>query len=114
MNIYTIEEIKILAQIYEDNNPLIGITKEEAAQYGGAFSYVELMEKVIKECKLPGASLMEFLGAYEAVAYDESSRELLRKFLFEEPLIDMPLHINDSDADRWKSHVASWRLKINK
>ena len=113
MNIYTIEDIRILAQIYSENI-IEYLSKKEIEQYGGAFSYTDLMETIIKDKKLPGASLMEFLGAYESVVYDEKSSKVLHDFLFETPIEEMPLHINDEGTLLWQNRVATWRLKINK
>jgi hypothetical protein len=115
MNEYTIEDIKILAQVYDDeNSSAIGLTPEEISQFGGAFSYQDLMGTIIKEKETPEDSLMEFLGAYESVVFDEISRKRLHDFLFTTPLEEMPLHINDKDTFIWRFRVAIWRLRINK
>lgn len=114
MNIYTIEEVRILAGIYQQNNQSSGLTPEELEKYGGNFSYTDLMETVIQEKKLPGASLLEFVGAYDMAATNPEGWGELRSFLFEAPLSEMPKHINDKDTDEWKRKVAQWRLQISK
>ena len=115
MNIYTIDDVRVLAKIYEDYNTSIeGVTEEEMEKYGGNFSYIDLMETVIKEKKLPGASLLEFIGAYDMAAHPPEGWEPINHFLFEAPLSDMPKHINDSGGEEWKKKVARWRLQIGK
>jgi len=114
MIIYTIEEVRAFARIYQGHSEPSGLTTEEMEKYGGNFDYVELMESVIKDKKLPGASLTEFLGAYEMVGANPEGWQILRHLLFEAPLKEMPKHINDSGKEAWKARVAQWRLQLNK
>lgn len=114
MNTYTIDEVKVLAQIYEEDNIFPTLSEEETKSFGGNFSYVELMEAVILEKKLPGASLLEFIGAYDNVIYDQKSHDMLFNFLFIIPMTDMPKHINNEGPEEWMKKVATWRMKIGK
>ena len=115
MNIYTIDDVRLLAKIYEEYNTTIkGLTDEEMVQFGLKLSYIDIMETVIKEKESPEASLMEFIGAYDMAAFPPTGWEPLNYFLFKAPLIDMPKHINDSGKDEWKKKVAQWRLQIGK
>lgn len=115
MNIYTIDDVRLLAKIYEEYNTSIeGLTEEEMTQFGTRFSYIDLMETVIKEKESPEDSLMEFIGAYDMAAYPPEGWEPINHFLFEAPLSEMPKHINDSEGEEWKKKVAQWRLQIGK
>jgi len=114
MNIYTLEDVKVLAEIYDEKAVPSGLTEEEAKEFGAHFSYTGLMETVIKDKKLPGASLLEFIGAYDNVVYDDTTRDMLFHFLFIHPLTEMSTHINDTGAEEWKNKVATWRFKIGK
>jgi hypothetical protein len=114
MNIYTIEEVRVLAGIYQGHNDPSALTTEEMEKYGGNFSYVDLMETVINDKKLPGASLMEFIGAYDMAATTPEGWDELKRMLFDAPLSEMPKHINDEGTEEWKKKVAQWRLQLNK
>ena len=116
MNIYTIDDVRLLAKIYEEYNTAIaGLTEEEKNRFGtAAFSYISLMEIIIKEKESPEASLLELIGAYDMVAHPPEGWEPINHFLFEAPLSDMPKHINDSGGEEWKKKVARWRLQIGK
>jgi len=114
MNTYTIDDLKILAQIYQDNSDPSPLTPEQLETYEGYFSYPKLMEKVIEEKKTPEDSLMEFIGAYDSVVFDSKSWQMLHNFLFYTSIDKMPLHINDKGQEIWKAKVAQWRLKIAK
>jgi len=109
MNSYTIDDLKILAQIYQSN-----FCAELQETYEGYFSYIKLMEKVIEEKRTPENSLIEFIGAYDSVVYDANSRNMLHDFLFNTPLEDIPMYINDNGREVWKAKIAQWRLKIAK
>jgi hypothetical protein len=114
MNTYTIDDVRALAQIYEENAVPSVLSEEDKKLYGGNFSYVELMEAVIKDKKLPEASLLEFVGAYDNVVFDQKSHDMLFNFLFVLPLRDMSTHINDKGSEEWKNKVATWRFQIGK
>lgn len=111
---YTIDEIRILAAIYQEKSLKPNIPESELAEYGEQFSYTNLMEYIIKEKENSEASLMEFIGAYDSVVYDAESWKMLRTFLFDEPIEKMPTYMNETGAYEWKSKVAQWRLNIGK
>jgi hypothetical protein len=111
---YTLDEIKLLADLYNSESVKIDIPPKDQTEFGPFFSYTQLMDTVIKEKSTSEASLMEFLGAYESVVYDSTSYNILHEFLFDTPLKNMSLHINKEGQESWMSKVSRWRLKIGK
>ena len=115
MNRFTITDVQVLGQVYNENVPKnTGLTEEDIKKFGNPLDYVELMDNVIKEKETPEKCLMDFIGAYDSVAYNEESWKMLHDFLYETPLREMPMHLNDNGTELWKSKVAQWRLQINK
>jgi|WetSurMetagenome_2_1015567.scaffolds.fasta_scaffold75281_2 hypothetical protein len=115
MNRFTITDVQVLGQVYNDNIPNdTGLTDKDIKEFGSALDYEDLMKRVIAEKETPEKSLMEFLGAYDSVVYDEKSWNMLHDFLYQTPLNDMPRYLNCSESELWKSRIAQWRLKINK
>jgi hypothetical protein len=114
MNTYTLDEVRLLAQIFNDNADLSHLSQEEADIWHSTVNYPGMLEEVIVEKISPQAILMEFLGAYENLVNNEETRLILHEFLFSTPLSDMPLHINDKDTSYWKHKIALWRLKIDR
>jgi hypothetical protein len=111
---YTFDEIRLLAQIYDEATGSIQVALNRVMASIKPYNYTELLEISIKEKGTPESSLINFLGAYDAIVYNKESWEMLHRFLFKEPIESMALHINDTGADIWKSKVAKWRLQINK
>lgn len=112
---YTFEDIDVLAQIYQNTIPKLNMEAYNLdTSHINAFNYHNQIKEIIKEKKTPSATLMEFLGAYESAVNDPASKEFLHKFLFEEPLDEMPLFISSKGEKTWKDMVSIWRLKIGK
>lgn len=114
MDKYTLDDVRILASIYEEKVEPSFLSDEDIEKYGGSYSYIKLIETIIKEKETPENSLMEFIGSYESAVYDSKSWQQLHSFLFDIFIDEMPTFINDKEHGGWRSKVAQWRLKVRK
>lgn len=111
---FTMDDVKKLADLYEANAEPNPMTPEEIAQYGGGFNYPDLMDSIIEERVTVEATVLEFIGAYENAASCSEDYNVIREFIFEQPLNNLPKYINKSEDEPWKSMIASWRLSLGK
>jgi hypothetical protein len=108
---YTLEDLEVLASIYDQTN--VALSDEALFKFPN-FKYTSLMDDIIKIKKTPRESLIEFIGNHDCVGYTPEKWEEVKSFLFDTSLKDMPLQINNSEDDGWKIKVAKWRLQIGK
>lgn len=109
---YTIEEIKILVEIYQEEFPLDDL---EIQENKSNYDFSIILEGIISlEKRDPRKVLIEFINNRDFVSLNNDDHKLLLKLLFNTPLIEMPKLINYSDTESWKSKIARWRLKIGK
>lgn len=109
---YTIEEIKVLAEIYQEGFPL---DDHEIRDSMSNYDFSLILNGIINvEKGDTRKSLIEFIDNRDFVSLNGDDYSLLLNLLFELPLIEMPKFINYSDTESWKSKVARWRLKLGK
>lgn len=107
---YTIEEIKILAEIYQESFPLDDPIIQE---YPEPYDFSIALEGIINVEKGDvRRSLIKFINNLDFVSLNDADHNLMLKLLFETPLIEMPKFINCDK--KWLSRIARWRLKIGK
>jgi hypothetical protein len=103
MNTYTIQDVRELAQQFELAYPEL--------------AFINFNEDSIEIClkeypEDPMRAIMEFLVGYYTLGTTKEIAQATYDFTFEIPLNNMPTYLNDTL--RWKTAVASWRLKIGK
>lgn len=103
MNIYTEQDVRELSHQFELAYP-------ELAFINFNEDSVEICLKEYPED--PMRAIMEFLVGYYTLGTTEELAQATYDFTFDIPLNDMPRYLNDKL--RWKTAVASWRLKIGK
>lgn len=111
---YTIEDLKKLAEIYNNlyRKPLENFSNIQDIEL---FDYNNLINHILKEKnnKIED-TLIELIGYYEFVVSDLSSFISLYNLLFEIPLSALPLFSSSENYDSWKNTIIQWRTLIGK
>lgn len=114
MNKYTLEDIQLLGQIFDQTNELQNLDEEDRIKFTDYFSSISILNNTYKETRDLYSTLMSFLGHNKGAGTTTEKWNALHTFLFKTSLKKMTLHLNDSGEYSWRSIVAKWRLQIRK